>query len=220
MLINSKIDFISTKHHRYNAFGILGRMRIKWSVGIGMVHPVHHRISTRTHIRCSLRDVSKNIKKSFPSFTHHKSAMSCIAMIKKGLRKKWQIPMRNEKNNYCSHVKNILKIGVVEKIVFLPLNHWMIIIYFVKFLNMLTFLLLQKSNKKRAPKTITPRFREAALMRHLCYCSLQFRSLIVGNLTFRSIFNCKTFYSNRQGSWHTKLANGPYATIIERQIDY
>ena len=193
MLINPKINFIRTKHHRYNALGIFRRVWIKRRVGIGMVHPMHHRIGARTHIGCPLRDVSKNIKKTFPSFAHHKRAMRRIAMIKKGLRKKWQIPMRNEKNNYCSHVKNILKIGVVEKIVFLPLNHWMIIIYFVKFLNMLTFLLLQKSNKKRAPKTITPRFREGALMQHLCYCELKFSPLIVDNSILKKILSNVSF---------------------------
>ena len=40
-----------------------------------------------------------------------------------------------------------------------------------------TFLLLQKSNKKRAPKTITPRFREAALIKLLYYCSFNNCSL-------------------------------------------
>ncbi len=41
-----------------------------------------------------------------------------------------------------------------------------------------TSLLLQKSNKKRAPKTITPRFREGALIKFLYYCTLKFSSLI------------------------------------------
>ncbi len=40
-----------------------------------------------------------------------------------------------------------------------------------------TFLLLQKSNKKRAPKTITPRFREGALIKLLYYCSFKSGSL-------------------------------------------
>ena len=64
----------------------------------------------------------------------------------------------------------------------------------VCFLNILsfTFLLLQKSNKKRAPKTITPRFREAALIKHFYYCRLKFCSLIVGNSTFKAIFNNST----------------------------
>ena len=55
-----------------------------------------------------------------------------------------------------------------------------------------TFLLLQKSNKKRAPKTITPRFREAALMKHLYYCCLKISSLIIGHLTFEATFKSTT----------------------------
>jgi len=40
-----------------------------------------------------------------------------------------------------------------------------------------TFLLLQKSNKKRAPKTITARFREGALIKLLYYCAFNSSSL-------------------------------------------
>ncbi len=42
-----------------------------------------------------------------------------------------------------------------------------------------TFLLLQKSNKKGAPKTITPRFRDSSLIKLLYYCKLNICSLIV-----------------------------------------
>ncbi len=40
-----------------------------------------------------------------------------------------------------------------------------------------SFLLLQKRNKKGAPKTITSRFREGALIKLLCYCSFNSSSL-------------------------------------------
>ena len=40
-----------------------------------------------------------------------------------------------------------------------------------------TFLLLQKSNKKRAPKSITSRFREGSLIEHLYYCKPELSSL-------------------------------------------
>jgi len=45
-----------------------------------------------------------------------------------------------------------------------------------------TFLLLQKSNKKGAPKSNTARFREGALIEFLYYCKLRFGSLIFNSL--------------------------------------
>ena len=56
-----------------------------------------------------------------------------------------------------------------------------------------TFLLLQKSNKKGAPKTITPRFREAALIRHLYYCRLSSSSLIIGKILNNRIIHFAIF---------------------------
>ena len=47
-----------------------------------------------------------------------------------------------------------------------------------------SFLLLQKRNKKRAPKSITPSFREGALIKLLHYCKLKFSSLIMKSVKF------------------------------------
>ncbi len=64
--------------------------------------------------------------------------------------------------------------------------------YFTEYLIFLpfTFLLLQKSNKKRAPKTITSRFREGALIKHLHYCNLKLSSLMFNNSKYDVFFNC------------------------------
>jgi hypothetical protein len=45
-----------------------------------------------------------------------------------------------------------------------------------------SFLLLQKRTKKGAPKTMTPGFREGAMIKQLYYCKLKFSSLIVVRL--------------------------------------
>ena len=42
-----------------------------------------------------------------------------------------------------------------------------------------TFLLVQKSNKKGPPKTITARFRVGSLIKLLHYCDFNYRALIV-----------------------------------------
>lgn len=52
---------------------------------------------------------------------------------------------------------------------------------FSKFLSF-TFLLLQKSNKKGAPNSITPRIRDGSLITLLYYCKLKFSSLICSTL--------------------------------------
>jgi hypothetical protein len=57
-----------------------------------------------------------------------------------------------------------------------------------------SFLLLQKRNKKRAPKSITSRFREGALIKLLHYCELKFSSLIIDDSKFVSFFNSTTPY--------------------------
>ena len=55
-----------------------------------------------------------------------------------------------------------------------------------------TFLLLQKSNKKGAPKSITSRFREGAMIKLLYYCKLKFSSLIFCSSKTEDLFNSTT----------------------------
>ena len=65
--------------------------------------------------------------------------------------------------------------------------------YFIRLFNMLsfTFLLLQKRNKKGAPKSITSRFREGALIKLLHYCKLRFSSLMYNSSIFLNHFISK-----------------------------
>jgi hypothetical protein len=50
-----------------------------------------------------LRDVRKQKEKSFPGLAHAKCAVCCIAVLKKSLGKKRDVPMKYKENNYGYH---------------------------------------------------------------------------------------------------------------------
>lgn len=63
-------------------------MRVQLSVGIGMVHAVHDAIRPGAEVRGTLREPGKEKEKALPAFTHGKSLVGCVPVLKKGLGKK------------------------------------------------------------------------------------------------------------------------------------
>jgi hypothetical protein len=78
-------------------------MGIVFGIGKSMVNPVHDGIHTRTHIRRTLGKIGYQEKKSFPAPVHGKSPVGCITVMKEGLGKQRQIPMRHKKNKDRYH---------------------------------------------------------------------------------------------------------------------
>lgn len=75
-------------------------MRIVFRIGKSMVHAVQDAVGTRAHVRRTLHNKRKPIKDFFPAAAHGKSAMSGIAVHKKRLGKKGQVPVCNKENEY------------------------------------------------------------------------------------------------------------------------
>ena len=76
-------------------------MRILWSIRIGMVHAVQDGVSSRGEVRTSLPQPSEKVEKLFPVLVHHKHLVRCVAMKKKALAEKREIPMQEkEEDNY------------------------------------------------------------------------------------------------------------------------
>ncbi len=78
----------------------MGRVRVSFRVAEGVVHSVKHRISTRTQVRRTLRQIRQCVKKTLPEFAHREHLVGRIAVQKERLAKQRQIPMRNERGQY------------------------------------------------------------------------------------------------------------------------
>jgi hypothetical protein len=52
-----------------------------------------------------LGNIGKYKEKFFPGFIHAKRPVGCITMLKKCLGEKRNIPMKDEKDNYCDHYR-------------------------------------------------------------------------------------------------------------------
>jgi hypothetical protein len=70
-----------------------------------VVYAVHNGVCAGAHIVRSLHDIAEDEKELFPSLAHFESAMGCITMVKKSLRKQRQIPYCRKENNYRNHKK-------------------------------------------------------------------------------------------------------------------
>lgn len=75
-------------------------MRVFVRIRISMMHPVHNRIGPWAHKGGALGDIGEKIKKPLPAFAHRKCTMSCIAVLKKGLGKKREVPVGSKKYQY------------------------------------------------------------------------------------------------------------------------
>ena len=82
-------------------------MRVKFRVGVGMVNSVHNAISPWAEVRRTLRQPGKEKEEFFPGAVHGKSLVGGVAMLKKGLGKQRQVPMKNKKENNENHNKLI-----------------------------------------------------------------------------------------------------------------
>jgi hypothetical protein len=68
------------------------------------MHPVQNRISPWAQKGRTLGYIGESKKEFLPEFTHHKHAMSSVAMKKKCLRKQRQIPVKDEEEDN-NHLK-------------------------------------------------------------------------------------------------------------------
>ena len=64
---------------------------------------VHNGVCLRAHVRGALCNKGINKEEFFPAFVHRKRTVGGVAMVKKGLGKKGQIPMGNKKNKNKYH---------------------------------------------------------------------------------------------------------------------
>jgi hypothetical protein len=65
------------------------------------MHPVHDSIYSRTQVRGTLAYIGKDVKKTFPEFTHAEGSMGCVTVLEKSLRKDRQVPVtQKEHKNY------------------------------------------------------------------------------------------------------------------------
>jgi len=67
------------------------------------MHAVHNAIRFRTQIRGSLKNAGENKEYFFHPLRHGKHSVRRIAMEKKRLSKKRQIPMRYKEDEYNKH---------------------------------------------------------------------------------------------------------------------
>jgi len=76
-------------------------MRIVLRIGKRMVHAVHYAIGPWAQVRRTLRDIRHDKKELLPGFAHGKRPVRGIAVLKKGLGKKRQVPVEHKgtKNN-------------------------------------------------------------------------------------------------------------------------
>ena len=75
-------------------------MWVKLRVRIRMVHTVHDAIRSWAEVRRTLRKPGKEKEKPLPAFAHTKGLVCCVAVLKKSLRKKGQVPVSYEEKNY------------------------------------------------------------------------------------------------------------------------
>ena len=87
-------------------------MRVIFRIRMCVMQTVEDRVSAGRHIRRSLRDKSKNIKKALPEFTHMERTVSSISVEKKRLRKQRQIPMSHKKNQYSHALRAFKKLAM------------------------------------------------------------------------------------------------------------
>jgi hypothetical protein len=57
-----------------------------------MVHAMHDAVGTGTHIGSALEYIGDYKEYTLPTLAHLESAVSCVAMLEKGLPKQGQIP--------------------------------------------------------------------------------------------------------------------------------
>ena len=72
-------------------------MRVFFCVAVRMMHPVHDRIRPRIQERRTLCDEREEVEEFFPERIHRKHLVRCITVKEKGLCKKRQEPMSEEK---------------------------------------------------------------------------------------------------------------------------
>ena len=64
------------------------RMRVFFSICVGMVHPVHDRIRLRAYKRSSLCYIAEDKKETLPEGAQFKASVRSVPVQKKGLTKK------------------------------------------------------------------------------------------------------------------------------------
>ena len=78
-------------------------MRVKFSVGIGMVNAVHNAIGPGAEVRRTLCDPGKKEEKFFPPSTHVKGPVCRITVLEKCLGKKAEVPVQYKEKNNKNH---------------------------------------------------------------------------------------------------------------------
>jgi hypothetical protein len=91
-------------HHPKEIFIITRGMRITFGIRECVMHPVHDGIYPRTYIRGTLGEVSPDVKKTFPAFSHEKCAMCRITVLQKALHEERKIPMANQEYKDNDHM--------------------------------------------------------------------------------------------------------------------
>lgn len=72
---------------------------IFWGVGVGVMHSVKNRISSRREVGAALPNPGEEIEELFPVFAHHKHLMGGIAVKEETLAKQGEIPVKQEEDN-------------------------------------------------------------------------------------------------------------------------